>query len=356
MPRALYNRKQRALISLNTNQRGMLYLIGPSQINLRLEKHSYKTKEYPISKLNSQYYLPRYYEVYYSKLQDSRDSDDEVDIYTRLSANIPRLFVHIQDYQNFDSYTKSIKIYTPFLSIITISFNMPLSGTSSISTGSARDALVGLKIVENLIILDIIRQLAILVGDLRSFNQIYSFINSKCGLGLQIDILRNPIDSTSYIATELVVILSSQVTTKLIKREDTPKGRVLLNLKRYDERLIYYILRKVTKFCPTQEYFENLQPLRKFLARLINNKKSAEAQKLRALLTIARGAFSPFTERRLFNTARIQNFSSNLASDLFRYTEEARVRKQAKEAETIRKEETTNTLKKQAELVELESS
>ena len=47
---------------------------------------------------------------------------------------------------------------------------MPLSGTSSISNGSASDALVGLKIVENLIILDIIRQLAILVGDLRSFN------------------------------------------------------------------------------------------------------------------------------------------------------------------------------------------
>ena len=86
---------------------------------------------------------------------------------------------------------------------------MPLSGTSSISTGSARDTLVGLKIVENLIIPDIIRQLAILVGDLRSFNQIYSFINSKCGLGLQIDILRNPIDSTSYIATKSVVILSS---------------------------------------------------------------------------------------------------------------------------------------------------
>ena len=162
----------------------MLYLIGPSQINLRLEKHSYKTKEYPISKLNSQYYLPGYYEVYYSELQDSRDNDDEVDIYTRLSTNIPRLFVYIQDYQNFDSYTKSIKIYTPFLSIITISFNIPLSGTSSISTGSARDALVGLKIVENLIILDIIRQLAILVRDLRSFNQIYSFINSKYGLGL----------------------------------------------------------------------------------------------------------------------------------------------------------------------------
>ena len=163
-------------------------------------------------------------------------------------------------------------------------------------------------------------------------------------------------DSTSYIATKSVVILSSQVTTKLIKREDTPKGRVFLNLKRYDERLICYILGKVTKFCPAQEYFKNLWPLRKFLARLINNKKSAEAQKLRALLTIARGAFSPFTERRLFNTARIQNFSSNLASNLFRYIEEARVRKQAKEAETIRKEETTNTLKKQAKLVELESS
>ena len=233
---------------------------------------------------------------------------------------------------------------------------MPLSGTSSISTGSARDAPAGLKIVENLIVLDIMRQLAIPAGDLRSFNQIYSFINSKCGLGLQIDILRNPMDGTSCIATESVAILSGQVATKLIKREDTPKGRVLLDLKRYDERLICYVLGKVTEFCPAWEYFENLWPLRKFLARLINNKKSAEAQKLRALPTTARGAFSPSTERRLFNTARIQNFSSDLASDLFRYTEEARVRKQAKEAETIRKEETTNALKKQAELAELESS